>query len=367
MGFDPGQQIGDYEVVRTLGVGGLGAVYEARHLISQRSDAMKVLLPDKIGSAEMAERFRREIQLLATLNHPNIAALHNAFYNENRLIMIMELVQGQTLRDLSLRSAVPLDRILSYATQTLSALIYAHHMGVVHRDIKPSNIMITSEGLVKVLDFGIAITDHSPDLTSPGFLLGSLNYISPEQVTGNKATARSDIYSLGVTLYELVTGRLPIRGETNYEIMNGHLHQVPVAPVDLNPTLPLPISNAILRSLAKDPAARFATAQEFSTALQSASASGVNRATTVMAHRQIAPQRTTTAKDVVFGSVSSGTEPLPIDEVSKQLAAFLGPIAKLIVKKLAAQCATADQLYSEAAKQIASEADRQKFLRSRKR
>jgi eukaryotic-like serine/threonine-protein kinase len=366
MGIEPGQRIGDYEVVKTIGVGGLGAVYEVRHLISQRAEAMKVLLPDQTGTPEMAERFRREIQLLASLSHPNIAALHNAFYHENRLIMIMELVQGETLRGSGLRVAIPLPRLLDFASQTLAALIYAHNLGIVHRDIKPSNIMITGGRLVKVLDFGIAISDHSPELTNTGFLLGSLNYMSPEQVMGSKATPRSDIYSLGVTLYETITGRLPITGSTNYEIMTGHLNQAPIPPVDLNPALPLAISQAILKALAKDPAARFATAQEFASALQLAAASGVNEIVTIPAEAQEHLRKRTTSS-TVFGNVSpSGSEPLPLEEITKQLAVFLGPIAKIIIKKLATQCPNADQLYSEAAKQIPSELDRQKFLYSRR-
>jgi eukaryotic-like serine/threonine-protein kinase len=367
MGIEPGQRIGDYEVIKTLGVGGLGAVYEVRHLISQRAEAMKVLLPDKTGTPEMTERFRREIQLLASLNHPNIAALHNAFHFENRLVMIMELVQGETLRDSSMKSAIALPRLLDFASQALSALVYAHHLGIVHRDIKPSNIMITSEKLVKVLDFGIAITDHSPDLTNTGYLLGSLNYMSPEQVMGGKATAKSDIYSLGVTLYEMVTGQLPITGTTNYEIMTAHLHQVPVPPIDLNPALPISISRAILTALAKEPAARFASAQEFAAALQIAPISGVNEIVTIPAAAHDIPKQRTTLSSLLGQRPVSGVESLPLDEITKQLAVFLGPIAKLIIKKLAGQCSGVDQLYSEAAKQIPSESDRQKFLYSRRK
>ena len=367
MGIEPGQRVGDYEVVKTIGVGGLGAVYEVKHLISQRAEAMKILLPDKTGTPEMAERFRREIQLLASLSHPNIAALHNAFYHDNRLIMIMELVQGETLRDSVMRTPTPLPRLLDFASQTLAALIYAHAVGIVHRDIKPSNIMITGGRLVKVLDFGIAISDHSPDLTNTGFLLGSLNYMSPEQVTGGKATVRSDIYSLGVTLYEVITGRLPISGATNYEIMTAHLNVIPTPPIELNPGLPVGISNAIMKALAKDPAARFANTQEFATALQLAQSSGANQILT-MPLESPEPLRKRTTLNTVFGQGSvSGSEALPLEEITKQLAVFVGPIAKLIVKKLAAHCTSADQLYSEAAKQIQSESDRQKFLYSRKR
>src|SRR5690242_3568602 len=152
MPFEPGQRIGDYEIVAKLGAGGLGMVYEVEHLISQRREAMKILLPDQ-GTPDMVERFRREVQTLAALNHVNIAQLHTAFYHENQLAMIMELIHGETLRDRRLRIAITLTQALEYMGQTLNALAYAHRLGVVHRDIKPSNIMITEGGFVKLLDF----------------------------------------------------------------------------------------------------------------------------------------------------------------------------------------------------------------------
>src|SRR3954447_9754042 len=147
MAFQPGQRIGDYEVVAKLGAGGLGVVYEVRHLISQRCEAMKILLPDQ-GTPEMVERFRREVQTLATLNHVNIAQLHTAFYYEDQLAMIMELIHGEKLRDLRLHMAITLAQALEYISQPLNALAYAPRLGVVHRDIKPSNIMITEGGFV---------------------------------------------------------------------------------------------------------------------------------------------------------------------------------------------------------------------------
>jgi serine/threonine protein kinase len=414
MEINLGQQIGEYEVIRKLGAGGLGVVYEVRHLISQRAEAMKILLPDQLDTPEMAERFRREVQLLATLNHPNIAALHNAFYYEKQLVMVMELIHGETLRNRALRTAVPLPKALHFASQILSALALAHVSGIVHRDIKPSNIMVTNDDVIKLLDFGIAINNRSSDLTNPGFLLGSLNYMSPEQVMGGKATTRSDIYSVGVTLYELVTGRLPITGASNYEILSGHLQQIPSAPAELNVSLPLSISNAIVRALAKDPNHRFATAQEFMQALQLRPVSGdsdqfaaptlqtLNRmpVQSLLGQQGQGPyqapyqgphpgaqpgpppvqqpgqqpglpvnQHTPTPfPGMPAQSQSSGTiQPLPIEELTKQLAVHIGPVAKFVVKKLTAQCSDLDQLYAEAAKQIPSEADRRAFLRSRRR
>ena len=367
MGIEIGQIIGEYEVTGHLGAGGLGMVYQVRHLISQRAEAMKVLLPEQLGTPEMAERFRREVQLLATLNHINIASLHNAFYSDNQLFMVMELIHGETLRNRSMRLAIPLDKALGYVSQILSALTYAHQLGIVHRDIKPSNVMITEQDVVKLLDFGIAISDQASELTNPGFLLGSLNYMSPEQVSGGKATYRSDIYAVGVTVYELLTGKLPIAGTTNYEIMTGHLHHIPAPPIDVNPAIPLSVSNALLRALAKNPAERFSSAQEFTEAIR------ITPPTTESGRAHTVPLPLTSAIRPLTAS-GSGPRPvsssnfasLPLEEVTKNLAVYIGPVAKFVVKKLALQCPDLDRLYAEAAKQIGSESDRLKFLRSRR-
>lgn len=397
--LESGQRIGDYEVVAKLGAGGLGVVYEVQHLISQRREAMKILLPDQ-GSPEMVERFRREVQTLAALNHVNIAQLHTAFYYENQLAMIMELIHGETLRDLRLRMAVALPQALEYMAQTLTALAYAHRLGVVHRDIKPSNIMITEGGVVKLLDFGIALTGHGSELTRAGYLLGSLNYMSPEQVGGNKATSRSDIYSVGVTLYELLTGTLPIQGANNYEIMMGHIHQAPAPPHQIAPQIPISISDAVMRALAKDSMQRFATADEFLYALRltpQTSAAGQTYAAPLPVapassfHEPGSAGMRTTSPGQSQGGVtprapfltpshpqpgapavptksgsSSGFQNLSLEDISRKLAVYIGPVAKFVVKKLATQSEDVDFIYREAAKQIPSDADRAAFLKARR-
>jgi serine/threonine-protein kinase len=399
MAFEPGQRIGDYEVVAKLGAGGLGVVYEVQHLISRRREAMKILLPDQ-GTPEMVERFRREVQTLATLNHVNIAQLHTAFYHEGQLAMIMELIHGETLRDLRARMAITLPQALDYVAQTLNALAYAHRHGVVHRDIKPSNIMITDGGFVKLLDFGIAITEHDSGLTRAGYLLGSLNYMSPEQVGGSKATPRSDIYSVGVTLYELLTGELPIKGTNNYEIMMGHINQVPVPPHQITHLVPLTVSGAVMRALAKDPIQRFATADEFLHALKMTPGTSDEGATyaaslpaappTVTSVRtpapppagpphpvppaSVAPSPAPSSSVTRFASQgahhksqsSSDLQSLPLEDIARKLAVYIGPVAKFVVKKLAAQSDDPDFIFREAAKQIPSDTDRAAFLKSRR-
>jgi serine/threonine protein kinase len=378
MAFETGQRVGDYEVVRTLGAGGLGQVYEVRHTISQRSEAMKILLPGQIATPELGERFRREIQLLGGLNHPHIAALHNAFYFDGQLIMIMELVSGETLRDRSARMRMPVPTVMLYARQILSALDYAHNRGVVHRDIKPSNIMITAENEVKLVDFGIAIGVHSAELTAPGFMLGSVNYMSPEQITGDKATLRSDIYSVGVTLYEILTGYLPVRGTNNLEVMRSHLSDSPTPPVQLNPRLPVELSNVLLKALEKIPEDRFVSSQEFLAALDAIPATGIQQIFSVETTALHVPsggtpagtshsrQQKSSASHQTQQKSSSQVVPFPVDDITRKLAVYIGPIASVVVRKLAAKCTDLNQLYQEAANQITSEKDRQKFLQSRR-
>jgi len=388
MAFEPGQRIGDYEIVAKLGAGGLGVVYEVQHLISQRREAMKILLPDQ-GTPEMVERFHREVRTLATLSHVNIAALHTAFYNGNQLAMVMELVHGETLADRRLRMGITLPQVVNYTSQVLQALVYAHRLGVVHRDIKPSNVMITESGEVKLLDFGIAFQEKSSHLTQTGYLLGSLSYMSPEQVNGSEATARSDIYSVGVTLYELLTGILPINGKTNYEILMGHMSQMPVPTHQVAEHVPIAISGAVMKALAKDPAERFQTAEEFLRALQQASTiseydagitmplPGPLAATSRQTPSSQFPLRQPSLNQPAVSQPSlgslqqpkqttaSGPLSAPLEDVTRKLAVYIGPVAKFVVKKLAAQSDDMDFIYREAAKQIGSDADRASFLRSR--
>ena len=365
MALEPGKKIGDYEVVRRLGAGGLGVVYEVQHVISQRREAMKFLLPDQ-SAPEMEERFRREVQTLAALSHVNIAALHTAFYFEDQLAMVMELIHGETLRHRRLRIAITLLEALDFVSQVLRALVYAHGLGVVHRDIKPSNIMITETGVVKLLDFGIAANTRSSDLTQSGYLLGSLDYMSPEQVSGGKATPRSDIYAVGVTFYELLTGRLPITGSTAYEVMMGHMKDVPPPPHQIAPQVPVVLSEAVSRSLAKDPGERFPTAERFLCALETASSALQHDSTvTLPTPKPAAPAASPSGSIVQKPPSGSGFQSLPLEELSRKLAAYIGPVARVVIKKLGAQSTDMDYIYREAAKEIPSEADRAAFLRSR--
>ncbi|MEP6535865.1 MAG: protein kinase [Bryobacteraceae bacterium] len=267
MSFEIGETTGDYEIVGVLGSGGMGKVYKVRNTFSDRFDAMKVLLPDLNTNSELADRFLREIKVQARLNHPNIASLHTALNVNNQLLMIMELVEGRNLEQEIRHHPIPYQDAEGYLIQILSALEYAHKNGVIHRDIKPANIIVMPSGQVKLMDFGIARVTADRSLTKTGIALGSLFYMSPEQIHGEHPDARSDIYSLGVTFYEVMTGKRPINGDSDYSIMTAHLMHAPLNPAELNPLVPPALAQVILKSLEKSADDRYQTAEEFLAAI----------------------------------------------------------------------------------------------------
>jgi hypothetical protein len=270
MNFEIGSTVGDYQVVGILGAGGMGKVYKVRNVISDRIEAMKVLLPDLSNEPELADRFLREIKVQASLKHPNIASLHTALRVDNQLLMLMEFVEGETLEDKLKSGPLPTGPAVDYIMQALSALEYAHAHGVIHRDIKPANMILTTTGTVKLMDFGIAKAAADRKLTMTGTTMGSLYYMSPEQIQGAASLdARSDLYSVGVTLYELVTGKRPFDGDSQFSIMSAHLQNTPTPPIALDPKLPQALNDIILLSVTKDPAQRFQTAGAFRNALSS--------------------------------------------------------------------------------------------------
>ncbi len=261
------KQIGDYEIIRELGHGGMGQVFLVRNLISDRIEAMKILLPDLANQGDLGARFMREIKLLASLDHPNIAALRTAFSADNQLIMIMEYVEGDTLAHRLEGGPFPPAEALNYIDQVLTALSYAHAKGIIHRDIKPANMMLTRDGVLKLMDFGIARSGNDLGLTVTGTTLGSLDYMSPEQVQAQPTDGRSDLYSVGVSLYEMVTGQRMFSATSSFSIMEAQIKETPRAPIEVQPSLPKPLSDIIIMSVAKNPADRFQNADAFRNAL----------------------------------------------------------------------------------------------------
>jgi eukaryotic-like serine/threonine-protein kinase len=370
MAFNLGDQVGDYEVIGTLGAGGIGQVYQVRHAISQRVEAMKVLLATQTGGEEVSERFLREIRVLASLDHPNIAALHTAFRHSGEMIMIMEFVEGMTLRAKLNTGSIVMAQSLDYIRQVLSGLAFAHAKGIVHRDIKPSNIMVTGKDHIKLLDFGLAFQGLGSDITRTGLILGSLHYMSPEQVMGERVDGRSDVYSVGVTLYQLLTGRAPIDGSSEFAIASGHMKDAPKDPAAINPNIPPHLSDIVLKALEKAPDDRFQTADQF---LQEISALDSEDTRSILPSpaqsRETsghAPRRSdSTPAPHRSGKTLSGATVL--SSVTRELAHYIGPIAKVVVNRAAKQACTLDELYALVSSEIGTDGERKAFMTTRQK
>jgi serine/threonine-protein kinase len=269
LGRTIGTVIGEYRLLECLGSGAAGEVFKAEHLITHRLEAVKFLTHGRPITDEEERRFFREIELHAALQHPNIAAVHTACHTSEGLALVMELVDGEPLSAILERGRVTLADSIRYTRAMLEALAYAHGRGVVHGDVKPANILV-GRGTAKLTDFGLAQSASAAQVESSGAPAGSPYYMSPEQVSGAPIDLRSDCYSLGVTLYELVTGRRPFEGESAFEVMLQQRDALPVPPIEREPAIGAELNRVILTSLEKDPACRFQSAAEFRAALESA-------------------------------------------------------------------------------------------------
>jgi eukaryotic-like serine/threonine-protein kinase len=264
--------VGQYEIRELLGAGGIGQVHAAFDTVLEREVAIKSLRPELLNDKSFVDRFRGEATSLAKLTHPNITTLYNLLADGGNLYLVMECVRGETLEDLLKKRGGKLGirESLAIIAQVADGLSYAHSLGIVHRDIKPANLMITTSGAVKIMDFGIARVAGSQRLTRDGGALGTLAYMSPEQVRGEEPDGRSDIYSLAITLYEMLSGSVPFEADTDYALMQAHIKtRAPKLGTRL-PGVDARLEAALARGLAKNPDQRFAKAWEFSEALGAA-------------------------------------------------------------------------------------------------
>lgn len=347
MPLSPGTKLGAYEIREPLGAGGMGEVYRARDTRLNRDVAVKVLSEHLTADPSALQRFEREAQAVAALSHANILAIHDFGEAEGVRYAVSELLEGETLRARLAQGALPVRKAIDYGVQIVRGIAAAHERGIVHRDLKPENIFVTQDGAVKILDFGLAKSVEPPSAlretqlaadTTPGTVLGTVGYMSPEQVRGLPVDQRTDIFSFGAVLYEMLTGERAFRGASRVETMNAILKEDPPEFATVNPALPTSLDRIVRRSLEKQPAERFHSAHDLAIALEAFAGSASPSGPAVAAGATIRPGRRFAGPLAVVGALAvvaiasfvaarlTARSPAPIAPMFRRLTFRRGPI-----------------------------------------
>lgn len=320
-----GRQVGDYRILEKLGAGGMGVVYLAVHNLLDRRVAIKVLTEPLARDPESLARFLREARITLSLDHPNIRHIHDIRQEGGMYYMVMEYVDGVGLHSL-VRANGPLDPSLAVriAGKVAQALAYAHRRGIVHRDVKPRNVLVGRRGGIKVTDFGLAkAMNESTAITMPGVVVGTPEYMSPEQIEGREINARSDLYSLGATMFYLLTARAPFDAPDFYALMDKHRHEEPPSPRKFNPRVPVPLCAIIFKLLEKGPNARFANADVLIEALRTVLSPTVSiPAVPTTQTKWLEEERYDEAQQVRKEFELAGLDPPPVGEVQSRMEAL---------------------------------------------
>ena len=252
-----------YEIIEKIGSGGMATVYRAKDLVLKRFVAVKILRDEYTTDNEFIKRFNTEAESAASLTHPNIVSVYDVGKEGSLYYIVMELIKGKTLKEIIIEDGrMGWKWSVKIAKQIASALEIAHRNNIVHRDIKPHNIIITEDGVAKVTDFGIAKAVSNSTITAFGTTIGSVHYFSPEHARGGYTDAKSDLYSLGVVIYEMVTGKVPFDADTPVSVALKHMQEKPVEPKELNPAIPQSLNDLIMKAMEKEPSMRYNTATE---------------------------------------------------------------------------------------------------------
>ncbi len=318
-----------YELTELVGTGGMSSVYKAHDTLLERNVALKILHDHYADDDEFVERFKREARMAAQLSHPNIVTVIDRGHAGGRQFIVFEYIDGENLKEHLVRAGrLPVDEALELALEIAHGLAYAHQYGLVHRDVKPQNVLLNGDGRAKVTDFGIARSlDVEHGVTQTGTVLGTSNYIAPEQASGQRVDAQTDVYSLGVVLYELLAGDVPFPGETFVSVAMKHVNEPPPSLLDVRPDVPPRVAAAVDRALEKEPARRFPSMEAFAAELSAclaevANADGSGAATMIVPAAAAPARRPRRRRSWTWPLVIAGVVVLAIGAVAAGLLAF---------------------------------------------